>query len=150
MKVTVETEVVTLDRLSRTQTYIAIALVIAMRGTCQRAQVGCVITQDNRIVATGYNGSMGNKNCSLECDIDMKCKDAVHAEVNAIAFAAKHGIKLSESVLYCTHAPCYECAKLVIQTGIFKVVFNSIYETDNGMGIKILRNNGIIVEQYAQ
>lgn len=142
MKVIIQTNVTTLDRLSRQQTFMAMAIVMSMRGTCKRAQVGCVITQENRIVSTGYNGSLSDTHC-IECRLDLKCKDAVHAEANAISFAAREGIALKGATLYCNYAPCYECAKLIYQAGISDVYFEKLYETDNGEGLILLREKNI-------
>lgn len=132
-----------MERISREETYILISKTIAQRGTCQRAKVGCVITRENRIVSTGYNGSL-NHHCE-ECDITHKCKDAIHAEANAITFAAKEGISLKDSKLYCTHAPCYECAKLIIQAGITEVWFDDLYTDPSGLNL--LKINGVTVCQ---
>jgi dCMP deaminase len=132
------------QRITREAANMAIAHIISMRGTCKRARVGCVITQDNRIVATGYNGGLGLTHCN--CNVDEKCKNSVHAEANAISFAAKIGVSLAGSTLYCTHAPCFECAKLIIQAGIISVVYNKEYTTDPGMFL--LQQNGISVTKY--
>jgi dCMP deaminase len=136
-----------MSTLSRVQTDMAIAHIIAMRGSCRRAKVGCVITRDHRIISTGYNGSLLYKKC-LECDISKKCKDAVHAEANAIAFAAKEGIRLNGATLYCTHAPCYECAKLIHQVGIKDVIYEELYETDKAEGIIFLNAHNISAMRY--
>lgn len=129
-------------RPSRDQTYMEIADVISKRGTCGRAKVGAVICIDNRIVATGFNGPPSKAlHCSDEvCDINRSCSRAVHAEVNAIAFAAKVGISTEGGTLYCSFSPCISCAKLIIQAGIGRVVFNEIYDMD---GINTLMESGI-------
>lgn len=147
MKVTVQLREAILSRLSRIETYIAIAIVISMRGTCRRAQVGCVITLENRIISTGYNGSLSDTHCQ-ECDITEKCKDSIHAEANAISFAASVGIALKGATLYCTHSPCYECAKLIKQSGIKDVYYQEKYTTDDGMGLLFLRENNVSVFRY--
>ena len=133
-----------IEQISRDESYIEISKIISLRGTCQRLSVGCVITQDNRIVSTGYNGSL-NHHCE-KCDIKNKCKDSVHAEANAIAFAAKRGISLEGSKLYCTHTPCYECSKLIIQAGIIEVLYNEFYGSPEG--IYLLTKNGIPTMQF--
>ena len=83
------------NRPSRDQLYISIARLIATRGTCMRAKVGCVICRDNRIISTGYNGPpKGTPHCSPKiCNINVHCERAIHAEANAISFAAKEGIE---------------------------------------------------------
>lgn len=114
------------ERISRDTLYIATASLMSLRGTCKRMKVGCVITsKDNRIIATGYNGSL-DKHCTL-CDLSKPCTEAIHAEANAIAYAAKKGIPLDGSIIYCTHSPCLKCAELIIQSGIKKVVYSKPY-----------------------
>lgn len=136
-----------MDRPSRVETYMEIASVIAKRGTCGRAKVGCVITQDNRIVATGYNGPVSGMHCGVEfCDITKKCTHAVHAEANAIAFSAREGICLDLGVMYCMTAPCVNCAMLIIQAGIKKVYYENEYTTSEGLAL--LRMNGVEVCKY--
>lgn len=133
-------------RVTRKDLNISIACLISFRSTCKRGSNGCVITRDNRIIATGYNGSLRKGTCEeLKCDVNNKCLHAVHAEENAISFAAKNGIKLNDSVLYCTSSPCYDCAKLIIQSGIKAVLFKNVYETDNGDGLKLLEENHIAI-----
>ena len=130
------------DRPSREETYIAISLIISLRGTCLRGKNGCVITQENRIVATGYNGRFKGECTEKTCDLKTGCVNAVHAEENAIAFAAKQGISLTGSTLYCTSCPCYHCAKLITQAGIYKVVYQQEYRNDEGK--ILLQSMGVI------
>jgi dCMP deaminase len=121
-----------MNRLDRIETGILSAAVIAHRAKCQRAKVGCVITKNHRIVSSGYNGPLLGVDCSeANCEISTKCKHAVHAEANAIAAASREGISLKDSTLYCTHCPCYECAKLIIQSGICLVIYLNDYKTSN-------------------
>lgn len=135
------------ERPEREILAMSIAELIALRGTCKRARVGCVITRDGRIISTGYNGSIiGDMHCDdLGCDVNEKCKHAIHAEANAIIFAARQGLSLKDSVLCCTVAPCYECAKLIVQAGIQKVYWMNGY-TDN-LGINLLIKCGILTER---
>lgn len=133
-------------RPTRHETYLAIAEVISLRGTCQRAKVGCVITQDNRIVSTGYNGPLGSVECNdTNCNLKEHCKHAVHAEANAIAFAAREGISLKGSTLYCLYSPCVDCARLIIQAGISKVVYREQYIPIDGY--RLLISNGLSTEK---
>lgn len=124
-----------------------IAEVISKRGTCGRAQVGCVITQDDRIVATGYNGPVHGWNCEEKyCgDMTTTCTHAIHAEANAIVFAAKKGIALEGSKMYCITAPCISCARLIIQSGIKTLYYKQPYR--DSTGITILRISGVRVIQ---
>lgn len=137
-------------RISRDQMLMEIAHVISHRGTCERSQVGVVIARDARIIATGYVGSpSGSPHCSeVGCELGNHggCIRTVHAEANAIAFAARSGIPTESCVLYSTLAPCRECAKLIINSGIRRVVFHHTYR-DPG-GIELLDSAGIVVESF--
>jgi dCMP deaminase len=130
------------ERITRDELYLRIAHLIALRGTCQRLQVGCVITsKENRIISTGYNGPLPSDEHCLKCDLTKSCTDAVHAEQNAIAYAAKAGISLEGSTLYLTHNPCITCAKLIIQSGIKVVKYSNLFRDVSG--IEILIQNGV-------
>lgn len=135
------------ERPSREDTNMAIADLIAKRGTCGRAQVGCVITQDDRIVSTGYNGPPNGWHCEPRYCGDMKttCTHAIHAEANAIVFAAKKGIALEGAKIFCLTAPCVGCARLIIQAGIKTVYFKTPYR--DRAGVDILRISGVKVIQ---
>lgn len=98
---------------------------MALRATCKRAQHGCVITKDNQIVATGYNGSLpGEPHCvDVGClMIDGHCKRTLHAEENAIIQAARMGVSLAGGWLYVTGEPCLDDAKRIIRAGITVVM----------------------------
>lgn len=137
------------ERPERYAVFMAIAQVMSLRGTCQRAKVGCIITSpDHRIISSGYNGTLIRApHCTeMGCNLEEKCQHSVHAEANAISFAARFGISLSGSIMFCTTAPCKSCAMLIIQAGVHKVVYLSDY-TDN-IGIKMLTDHNIGVQQY--
>ena len=131
-------------RPSREDVFMCIAHCMSWRGSCRRKQVGAIITtQSHRIVSSGYNGTLrGDLHCNkLGCNLEEKCKHAVHAELNAIAFAAQAGVSLFNTILYCTTAPCYECAKVIVQVGISKVIYGGEY-TDT-LGIDLLIKHGV-------
>lgn len=118
-------------------TLLDMARVLAKRSTCARALVGVVIALDGRVLSTGYNGApAGIKHCehvgSSSPDDATGCEVAVHAEANAIAFAAKHGVALAGSTLYTTLAPCLRCAQLIINTGVVRVVIGRVYRDHSG------------------
>lgn len=144
----------TSTRPTRDQALMQVAGVFATRSTCSRAHVGVVIARDGRILSTGYNGApagMGHCDHSNEYSItldpiahkemygsagkppDPGCKVAVHAEANAIAYAAQHGIKLDGADLYSTYMPCLACAQLVINAGIRRVLVRTLYRDRSGM-----------------
>lgn len=113
------------------------ALLTAHRGTCLRKRVGCVIAREGRVLTLGYNGApKGLPHClDHGCIIgpDGGCTRAAHAEANAIAFAARHGIKLDGATLYVTTSPCKNCASLIINAGIQRVVFAERYRDETGL-----------------
>ena len=137
-------------RLSRDDMYMSMAYTMALRSECARRQVGAIITMNNRIVSTGYNGSLKRDGACVDvCDINSKCLHAIHAEANAMYFAASQGIKLFGATLYCTMSPCMECAKGIIQTGIMRVVYAEEYRLADGLlllsenDIEITRNKNV-------
>jgi dCMP deaminase len=134
------------ERISRADLYINSALLVALRGTCARAQVGCVIVKDGRIISSGYNGALGKHDCTQTCNISESCKKAIHAEANAIYFAANKGISLEGASLYCSHSPCIKCAEAIIQAGIQKVVYLETYKDTEPL--EILGYAGVEVSQH--
>jgi len=109
--------------------------------------VGCTVTKDGRIIVTGYNGSIkGLPHCTDEnCNADNPCLNTVHAEANAISYAARFGISLIGATLYCTSGPCRKCAELIVQAGIQTVVYLTPYRTTEG--IDLLMKCGVNVER---
>lgn len=149
-------------RPSMDQTLMQMAKLMADRATCSRAQVGAIIVKETRPVSSGYNGTAaGLPHCNHKCDCTklptnpnpkhhwadcqsrQPCKYSVHAEANAIAFAAKHGVSTDGATLYTTMAPCIECAKLIVNAGIIRVVAASQYRDDSGT--RLLNQLGVEV-----
>lgn len=119
--------------------FMNIARVVALRGNCLRRRVAAIIVKDEQIISTGYNGTpRGVKNCfeggCERCASDLPSGAGLgecvcsHAEENAIAQAAYHGIALADATLYCTMSPCLICARMIINAGIREVVFENEYE----------------------
>lgn len=137
----------------------------AQRSTCSRFHVGAIAAIESRPLVSGYNGTpSGMPHCDhtcdcgntdqygdlidkLGCDIDCAsqgpCKLVVHAEANAIAFAARHGIQLNTSTLYTTLEPCFTCAQLIINAGIVEVVYGVSYRDHAGMELLIAAGVGM-------
>jgi len=119
--------------------FIDLVVQVAKRATCDRGRSGCIIVRDKRIICTGYVGSpSGMAHCDqvghlLKKVIDddgserMHCVRTIHAEQNAICQAARHGVSLSGSTLYCTMEPCRTCAMLIASTGISRVIAGKRY-----------------------
>lgn len=141
-----------MERISRDFMFAKIAYIVAARSTCPRARVGAVLVKDNRIISTGYNGApSGLHHCDdFGCEIDDNgsCTRTVHAEANVIAFAAKNGIPTQGSTLYTTVAPCYTCAKLLINAGVKEVVYMEPYRLDDGL--RILADCGVEIRGYSK
>ncbi len=112
--------------------FMKIAYAVSSRATCLRRSVGAVIVKDRRILATGYNGApRGVPHCEeYGCDITQKCQLAAHAEMNAIAQAAMNGVSCDGATLYVMCQPCNVCAKMIINSGIKRVVFEGDYPDD--------------------
>jgi dCMP deaminase len=112
------------------QYFMDIAKQVSTRATCQRKQVGAVIVRDRTILSTGYNGSVkGMAHCTdVGCMMeDGHCVRTVHAEANAIIQAAKNGVSVKGATIYTTASPCWWCFKLIVNSGIEKIVFGELY-----------------------
>lgn len=120
------------ERPTVTQMLIAMAHVAATRSTCSRRQVGAVLARDGRVLSTGYNGAPSRL---LHCVhvADEPCIESVHAEANALLFAARHGVASGGASLYLTDSPCYACAGLIINAGVVEVVFDREFRTTEGI-----------------
>lgn len=108
-----------------------VAYAVAERSTCSRLQVGAVIARSGRIISTGYNGAAsGEEHCHHEDD--SACPHSVHAEANAVVFAARHGVSTTGTTLYLTHSPCFSCAGLILNAGISAVMYQEEYRDTAG------------------
>lgn len=134
-------------RITRQDMFTDIIKVLAQRSTCNTRRVGALLAKDNRIISTGYNGPpRGAPHCDeVGCNKDKNgaCIRTVHAEANVIAFAARYGISSEGTTLYTTVAPCFTCAKLIINAGIIAVYYIEEYRMRDG--IEALIENGIEV-----
>ena len=115
----------------------------------ERKKVGCLIVKDGMIISDGYNGTPSGFDNQCE-DIDffnqlITRKEVLHAESNAITKLAKSTQSSKGATMYITASPCQDCAKLIIQAGISRVVYGEFYK--NNLGIDLLKKAGIIVEQ---
>jgi dCMP deaminase len=139
------------------QYFLIITRQVAERSTCQRAKVGAVIVRDKNILATGYNGApAGLPHCTdVGCliytsrtpsgEVEENCFRTIHAEINAIAQAAKNGANISDADIYITHTPCIHCLKVLINTGIKRVFFEREYKRHTLDDL--LRHSGLHLEQ---
>jgi len=125
-----------LDRPTWDEYFMQIARDISSRATCPRRFVGAVVVLERRILTTGYNGApKGLPHCTeVGCKMqDGHCIRTLHAEQNAIVQGALNGITLRDATLYVTCQPCNNCAKMIINAGIRKVVFDGDYPDDFAM-----------------
>ena len=124
--------------------YMEMASVWARNSYCKRRQVGALIVKDRMIISDGYNGTpSGFENICEENGVTKPY--VLHAEANAITKVAKSGNSSEGSTLYVTASPCLECSKLIIQSGIKRVVYRDEYRLTDG--IDLLRKAGIEVEK---
>lgn len=137
-------------RPTKVEMMMGIARSVSLRGTCDRLWVGAAIARESRIISTGYNGNVaGQPHCKHIFDeaavangvVLEGCTTAVHAEANAIIFAARHGVAVEGAELWTTHQPCLDCAKLIINSGITRVWFEHPYRKREGL--ELLINTGI-------
>jgi dCMP deaminase len=126
------------------KTFINIAKEVGTLSHCTRSKVGAVLVKDGNVISFGYNGTpAGMDNCCEENDVTKD--EVIHAEMNAILKAAKSGNAVEGSTLYLTLSPCKECSKLILQSGVKKVVYLNRYR--NLDGIQFL-SQFIEVEKY--
>ena len=126
----------------------------------QDRHVGAIIVKDKRILTTGYNGAPAGVSSCVEREECIRVKNgiksgtcqefcyAVHAEQNAIIQAAKLGLAVDGSTLYCTHQPCTICARMIINAGIKRVVYKYGYPDD--FSLKLFNEAGVIIEKIEE
>lgn len=116
--------------------YLRMAQIWSENSYCNRRKVGAILVKDKMIISDGYNGTPAGFENICEDENDKTKAYVLHAEANAITKVAKSNNSSEGSTLYVTSSPCVECAKLIIQSGIKRVVFNDMYRLDEG--IKLL------------
>ena len=124
--------------------YLRMARIWAENSYCKRRQVGALIVKGKSIISDGYNGTPSGFENICEDEEDRTKPYVLHAEANAITKVAKSGNSSDGATLYVTASPCIECAKLIIQAGIVRVVYSEIYRCTDG--IELLEKAGIAVE----
>jgi dCMP deaminase len=132
--------------------FLEIADNLGSLSTCDRAYIGAVVTREGRCVCWGYNGAPpGLPHCDENEHgwagrggshiTDRGCRNATHAEANALAAAAKQGISTDDGTLYVSQSPCLNCARLLIAAGIVRVVYGTMYRDTSG--IDLLKTAGV-------
>jgi len=137
------------------QAFMQTAHIFAKLSYAKRLQVGCIIVKDNRIISIGYNGMPAGWDNTCEDEYlhedgsitSITKQEVLHAESNAIAKLARSNESGEDAILFITHSPCIECAKLIYQAGIKEVIYDKVYRDDQGLNflkdsqIKIVRIN---------
>lgn len=124
--------------------YLRMARIWSENSYCKRRQVGALIVKDKSIISDGYNGTPSGFENLCEDESDHTKPYVLHAEANAITKVAKSGNSSDKATLYVTASPCIECAKLIIQTGIVRVVYSELYRCCDG--IELLEKAGVQVD----
>ena len=148
-----------MSRPSKDEYYIAIAKLASIRSTCLSRKVGCVIVKNDNPISFGFNGPARKME---HCEEAGGCKrrampnyksgafleicPASHAEQNAVAFAARHGISLEGSTAYVNTFPCKDCMNSLINAGVERIVYDSDY--DANLSAEIAKKVGIKIEKY--
>jgi len=144
-------------RLGWHEYFMTVAQLISRRATCTRGHVGAVIVRENSILSTGYNGApsglphCNDSNCRIyrsihpDGTVEENCVNAIHAEINAIAQAAKHGVSIRDSDIYITASPCIHCLKVLINVGIKTIYYEKPYKIEHID--ELLRLSGIKLVQ---
>lgn len=126
----------------------------------QNRHVGAIVVKDKRILTTGYNGAPSGITTCVERGECIRRKEnipsgtrqeycyAVHAEQNAIIQAARLGVSLNGATMYCTHQPCVICARMIINSGISKLIYKEGYPDEFAM--RLFNEAGLTVEKYEQ
>lgn len=125
--------------------YMRMAQIWSANSYCTRRKVGALVVKEKMIISDGYNGTPSGFENICEDENGVTKPYVLHAEANAISKIAKSGNSSSGATLYVTASPCMECAKLIIQSGIRRVVYRDEYRITDG--IDLLRRAGIEVEQ---
>lgn len=115
--------------------YLRMARIWAVNSYCRRRQVGAILVKDNMIISDGYNGTPSGFENECEDENNVSKAYVLHAEANAITKVAKSSNSSDGSTLYITTSPCMECAKLIIQSGIVRVVFSEKYRITDGLDL---------------
>ena len=131
-------------QLELDHTFLEMAYVFANLSKAKRRKVGCIIVKDGQVISNGFNGTPSGFN--NRCEVNDKTKpEVLHAESNALMKIARSTNSNIGSTMYLTCSPCFECAKLIIQSGITRLVYKEDYRKEDG--IDLLRLTDIIIEK---
>ena len=146
------------ERPSWDSYFMQIAQLVKTRATCPRLSVGAVLVRDRRILATGYNGApRGMEHCPVEgplhdwpqgCMRAGHCIRSLHAEQNALLQAAYIGVSCANSAMYVTNQPCNACAKMIVNAGVERVIYEGDYPDEFAQ--HIFRESGLKVLRFVE
>jgi len=135
------------EQIQLDKTYLAMADLWGQLSKARRKKVGCLIVKNGHIISDGYNGTPAgyDNNCEYDTRFGYETKpEVLHAESNALMKLAKSTISSEDSTIYLTMSPCFDCAKLIIQAGVRRVVYGEVYRNDTG--INFLVKNGVFCD----
>ena len=125
--------------------FVKMAFTFSELSKANRRKVGCIIVKDGQIISNGFNGTPSGFNNS--CEIDNVTKpEVLHAESNALMKLAQSTNSSKGATMYLTCAPCFDCSKLIIQSGICRVVYTHNYRKEDGLDL--LSKTNVIVDRY--
>lgn len=124
--------------------YLRMARIWAENSYCKRRQVGALIVKDKMIISDGYNGTPSGFENVCEDENNVTKSYVLHAEANALIKIARSGNNSDGATMYVTDEPCIECAKLIIQSGICRVIYARDYRLHDG--VEVLKRAGIVVK----
>lgn len=137
------------QRIPWNQYFMAQAVLLSLRSTCTRLEVGATLVKDRRIIAGGYNGAVSGDNHCIDHGcyvVDGHCIRTIHAEMNALLQCAKLGISTDGAEIYVTHFPCLHCTKAILQAGIKKIYYLHDYHNDP-YAIELIQKLGVEIQQ---
>ncbi|MBM6935270.1 ComE operon protein 2 [Enterococcus cecorum] len=137
------------QRIPWNQYFVAQAVLLSLRSTCTRLEVGATLVKDRRIIAGGYNGAVSGDNHCIDHGcyvVDGHCIRTIHAEMNALLQCAKLGISTDSAEIYVTHFPCLHCTKAILQAGIKKIYYLHDYHNDP-YAIELIQKLGVEIQQ---
>ena len=131
-------------QLELDHTFLEMAYVFANLSKAKRRKVGCIIVKDGQVISNGFNGTPSGFNNRCEVN-DVTKPEVLHAESNALMKIARSTNSSIGATMYLTCSPCFDCAKLIIQSGITRLVYKEDYRKEDG--IDLLRQTDIIIEK---
>jgi len=132
-----------LETYKHDQLYIDIAHVVAQQSHDEEIKVGSIIVRDGQILSQGWNGMPSGMDNKTRHHTGVTKQEVIHSEANALMKLAKNGGGSNASAIYCTHSPCWDCAKLILQAGIERVIYSHCYDERS---VLFLKERGLDIE----